>query len=74
MLAVFSVIPYELSTRTPEICSNRFRIGIGIAVEPQIAKAFFGANEDAPEPIVGDRGATILGPRNVPVELENPSA
>jgi oxalate decarboxylase len=30
-----------------------------------------GANEDAPEPIVGDRGATILGPRNLPVELEN---
>ena len=27
----------------------------------------------APEPIDGDRGATILGPRNVPVELENPS-
>src|SRR3982075_1082775 len=34
MLAVFSVIPYELRTRTPEICSNRLRIGIGIAVEP----------------------------------------
>ncbi len=27
---------------------------------------------DAPEPIVGDRGATILGPRNVPIERENP--
>jgi oxalate decarboxylase len=26
----------------------------------------------APEPIRGDRGATILGPRNVPIELENP--
>ena len=25
-----------------------------------------------PEPIRGDRGATILGPRNVPVELQNP--
>ena len=25
-----------------------------------------------PEPVVGDRGATILGPRNVPVERENP--
>jgi oxalate decarboxylase len=25
------------------------------------------------EPIRGDRGATILGPRNVPVETENPS-
>jgi oxalate decarboxylase len=29
-------------------------------------------NGDAPEPIVGERGASILGPRNVPVELENP--
>ena len=27
---------------------------------------------DTPEPIVGDRGATILGPRNVPIEKENP--
>jgi oxalate decarboxylase len=27
---------------------------------------------DVPEPIVGDRGATILGPRNVPIERENP--
>src|ERR1700728_2346114 len=25
-----------------------------------------------PEPIVDGRGGTILGPRNVPVELENP--
>jgi oxalate decarboxylase len=25
-----------------------------------------------PEPIRGDRGATIMGPRNVPLELENP--
>jgi oxalate decarboxylase len=25
-----------------------------------------------PEPIVDGRGATILGPHNVPVELENP--
>ncbi len=25
-----------------------------------------------PEPIRPGRGATILGPRNVPVELENP--
>jgi oxalate decarboxylase len=29
-------------------------------------------NGTVPEPISGDRGATILGPRNVPVELENP--
>jgi oxalate decarboxylase len=29
-------------------------------------------NGDAPEPIVGDRGASILGPRNIPIELENP--
>jgi oxalate decarboxylase len=27
----------------------------------------------APEPISGDRGAPILGPRNLPVEAENPS-
>jgi oxalate decarboxylase len=27
---------------------------------------------DVPQPIVGDRGATILGPRNVPIERENP--
>src|ERR1700755_3285757 len=26
-----------------------------------------------PEPIDGDRGASILGPRNLPVESENPS-
>jgi oxalate decarboxylase len=26
-----------------------------------------------PEPVDGDRGAPILGPRNVPVESENPS-
>jgi oxalate decarboxylase len=28
---------------------------------------------DALEPIAGRRGASILGPRNVPVEIENPS-
>lgn len=27
---------------------------------------------DIPQPIEGDRGATILGPRNVPLEQENP--
>ncbi len=27
---------------------------------------------DVPEPIAGDRGASILGPRNVPIEKENP--
>jgi oxalate decarboxylase len=27
---------------------------------------------DAPEPIVGERGASILGPHNVPVERQNP--
>ena len=26
----------------------------------------------APQPIIGDRGASILGPRNIPIELENP--
>ena len=30
-------------------------------------------NGTTPEPIDGDRGASILGPRNVPVESENPS-
>ncbi len=29
-------------------------------------------NGDAPEPIRGDEGAPILGPRNVPLELQNP--
>jgi oxalate decarboxylase len=29
-------------------------------------------NGDAPEPIRGGEGAPILGPRNVPVELQNP--
>ncbi len=29
-------------------------------------------DSDIPEPIVGDRGASILGPRNVPIERENP--
>jgi oxalate decarboxylase len=32
-----------------------------------------GVGGETPEPIVGDRGASILGPRNVPVETENPS-
>ena len=27
-----------------------------------------------PEPIVGDRGASIIGPRNVPIERQNPDA
>jgi hypothetical protein len=27
-----------------------------------------------PEPIVGNRGASILGPRNVPIERQNPDA
>jgi oxalate decarboxylase len=31
------------------------------------------SNGVAPEPIDGERGASILGPRNVPVESENPS-
>jgi oxalate decarboxylase len=30
------------------------------------------ASKDIPEPIRGDRGAAILGPRNVPLERENP--
>src|SRR5438094_4457770 len=28
----------------------------------------------SPEPIVGDRGASIIGPRNVPIERQNPDA
>jgi oxalate decarboxylase len=31
-----------------------------------------GAKAAAPEPIVGDRGGSILGPRNVPIERANP--
>jgi oxalate decarboxylase len=31
------------------------------------------SDSDALEPIAGRRGASILGPRNVPVEIENPS-
>ena len=31
-----------------------------------------GGGDAAPEPITGDRGATILGPRNVPLERQNP--
>src|SRR5439155_21599588 len=27
-----------------------------------------------PEPIAGDRGAYIMGPRNVPIERQNPDA
>src|SRR3954451_586960 len=30
-------------------------------------------NGSTAEPIVGERGASILGPRNLPVEAENPS-
>jgi oxalate decarboxylase len=30
-------------------------------------------SSDVPEPIRGEEGATILGPRNVPLERENPS-
>jgi oxalate decarboxylase len=30
-------------------------------------------NGQTPEPIAGNRGASILGPRNLPVEAENPS-
>jgi oxalate decarboxylase len=29
-------------------------------------------NNGAPQPIRGDRGATIMGPRNIPLERENP--
>jgi oxalate decarboxylase len=32
------------------------------------------AERIAPEPIRGDRGASILGPRNVPIERENPDS
>jgi oxalate decarboxylase len=32
-----------------------------------------GVDGNVPEPIRGDRGAPILGPRNLPVEAENPS-
>jgi hypothetical protein len=31
-----------------------------------------GAGDGLPQPIQGDLGATILGPRNVPLERENP--
>src|ERR1700687_6268530 len=55
MLAVFSVIPYELSTRTPEICSNRFRIEIGIAVEP-VTK--YGFNDERASACGGDFART----------------
>ncbi len=30
-------------------------------------------DDNLPQPIRGDRGATILGPRNVPIERENPA-
>ncbi len=30
------------------------------------------SSSNTPEPIVGDRGASILGPRNVPIEAANP--
>lgn len=30
------------------------------------------ANDQKPEPIRGDLGASILGPRNIPLERENP--
>jgi oxalate decarboxylase len=30
------------------------------------------AGDNDPQPIQGDRGATILGPRNIPLERENP--
>lgn len=33
---------------------------------------FTGQDKDLPQPIRGDRGATILGPRNVAIERENP--
>ncbi|MGO8793814.1 MAG: cupin domain-containing protein [Candidatus Sulfotelmatobacter sp.] len=33
---------------------------------------FGGQDNNLPEPIRGDRGATILGPRNVAIERENP--
>lgn len=29
--------------------------------------------EDGPQPIAGDRGASIMGPRNIPIERENPA-
>jgi oxalate decarboxylase len=32
----------------------------------------YGSTNGAPEPILGHRGASILGPRNVPIEAENP--
>jgi oxalate decarboxylase len=32
----------------------------------------FTANDQRPEPIRGDLGASILGPRNIPLERENP--
>ena len=32
------------------------------------------ASNDSPEPIVGNRGASILGPRNLPIERQNPDA
>ena len=40
----------------------------------RISRALFvpGANGDAPEPVRGHDGAPVLGPRNVPVERENP--
>ena len=31
-----------------------------------------GRTDDGPQPIRGDRGASILGPRNMPLERENP--
>ena len=33
---------------------------------------FLNGDANLPQPIRGDRGATILGPRNLPVERENP--
>jgi oxalate decarboxylase len=36
-------------------------------------QSFSSHGNGVPEPLRGEDGATILGPRNVPVELENPS-
>ena len=55
MLAVFSVMPYELSMRTPEISSKRRWTETGSEVEPAMK---FGSSDERSVSTGGDLAST----------------
>jgi hypothetical protein len=61
-------------TRVSHVLSLAAAAGTGVVVPSELKGHTIMANNEPniPEPIRGDRGASILAPRNIPLERQNP--